>query len=104
MENIIPDIPTVGMEEDTMKDANTDIRYIGRRILGDVFFFKQNHSAQILDSRCIKLPCINGYVKCVHHGEADETPYMQDGIPTKQIIARIAIIVIFVGTILTLSD
>lgn len=45
MENIIPDIPTVGMEEDTMKDANTDIRYIGRRILGDVFFFKQNHSA-----------------------------------------------------------
>ena len=45
MENIIPDIPTVGMEEDTMKDANTDIRYIGRRILGDVYFFKQNHSA-----------------------------------------------------------
>lgn len=83
MENIIPDIPTIGMEKDTMKDANTDIRYIGRMLLGDIFFFKQNHKAYILDSRCIKLPCINGYVKCVHQGEVDETPYVSDEIPAK---------------------
>lgn len=44
-ENIIPEHPTIGMEEDAMKDASTDIRYIGGIILGDIFFLKQNHKA-----------------------------------------------------------
>ncbi|MDD3037154.1 MAG: hypothetical protein PHO71_04620 [Bacteroides sp.] len=46
IEKIIPDDPTVGIEEGMMKDANTDIRYIDRRFLNEAFFlFKQNHKA-----------------------------------------------------------